>query len=101
MHNCNFSKYINVAKQSRHILGEGYKVGRSILEVDAQILLDGFHSGSFKTLRIINENKRIVDFGKNIGTFFKDGVKIGPTKYGQIINSTTGVHIIQANPVQW
>jgi len=65
-----------------------------------QNLLDGFYNGKYNTLRVIN-NKAIVNFNTNIGTYYQGGNLIGPTKYGIIHFSKAGAHIVPANPIQY
>lgn len=95
------SRSIHAGKQGKHIEGHNnYKPGKSVLEVDAQSLLDDFHEGNFQSSRVINETKTSVNFGKPIGNYVKDGVST-PTSVGTVINSKTGVHIVPANPNQF
>ncbi|MCF2500431.1 DUF6443 domain-containing protein [Dyadobacter chenhuakuii] len=92
------SKVIHWGKQGKHILGHNnLKPGASILQENAQDLLDAFHEGRVVTSQVVNETKTRVDFGKVIGSFVKDGVSL-PTTKGMIINSKTGVHIVPAAP---
>ncbi|WP_308993698.1 polymorphic toxin type 50 domain-containing protein [Mariniflexile litorale] len=96
------SKKIHTGKQGKHIEGHNnYQQGKSILEKDAQSLLDDFHSGNYKSTRIINEAKTSVDFGKPIGKYV-DPVsgKATSTTVGTVINSKTGAHIVPARPNQ-
>ncbi|WP_215234228.1 DUF6443 domain-containing protein [Dyadobacter linearis] len=92
------SKAIHWGKQGKHIIGHNnLKPGASILNVNAQDLLDAFHEGKIVSSQIVNETKTRVDFGKVIGGFVKDGVSM-PTTKGMIINSKTGVHIVPSAP---
>ncbi len=94
-------KNINLGQQGKHIFGHNnYTAGRSILSSDPKALLEGYHSGKFKTLRIFN-NKVIVDFRDNIGIFYNGGNAVGPTRFGTIHYGKTGAHIVPANPVQF
>ncbi len=97
----NVSKSVHIGKQGKHILEHNnFQAGKSILSSKPQTLLDGFHAGKFKTLRTF-DNKVIVDFGSDIGTFYKGGNAIGPTRFGTIHYGKSGAHIVPANPVQF
>jgi RHS repeat-associated protein len=96
----NVGKTIHSGKQGKHIVGHNnYQSGKSILNSDAQSLLDDFHAGNIRSSRVISESKTSVDFGKTIGNYVRDGVST-PTSVGTVINSKTGVHIVPANPIQ-
>ncbi|WP_303840137.1 polymorphic toxin type 50 domain-containing protein [Apibacter mensalis] len=96
----NISKTIHSGKQGKHIVGHNnYEVGRSILEADAQKLLDAVHAGNVKSMRVINESKTSVDFGKVIGSYINPETgKAVSTNVGTVINSKTGAHIVPARP---
>ena len=95
------SKTIHLGKQGKHILGHNnYQVGKSILNSNPKTLLEGFHAGKFKTLRTF-DNKAIIDFGSDIGTFYKGGNAVGPTRFGIIHHGKNGAHIVPANPIQF
>jgi filamentous hemagglutinin len=92
---------INFGQQGKHLLGgKNYISGRSILETDAQTLLDGVKSSKYTILRK-NQNNIIVDFNENIGTFYQNGKAVGPTKYGTVHYGKNGAHIVPANPIQY
>ncbi len=76
-----------------------YKVGKSVLKVDAQQLLDKFHAGEIVNAQTINSSKIRVNFGKIIGNFvdINTGQSI-PTTNTMIIISKTGVHIVPIRP---
>ena len=76
-----------------------YELGRSILEKDAQGLLDDLHAGNIKSVQQVSDVKTRVDFGKVIGQYV-DPVTGGsvPTTNGMVINSNTGVHIVPIRP---
>lgn len=101
VHNCNFSSKINLGQQAKHIIGKSYIEGRSILNIDAQTLLDGLNSGKYNVIRTYSPNKSLVDFGRNIGTYFENGVEIGPSRFGVVVSGKNGVHIYPANPIQY
>ena len=87
--------------QGKHIVGHPkYLEGRSTLDANPQSLLDGVNEGKYKILRS-NQNNVIVDFGKNIGTFFQNGNEIGPTRFGTVHYGKNGAHIVPANPIQY
>jgi len=95
------SKSIHLGKQGKHILGHNnFQVGKSILNSNPKTLLEGFHAGKFKTLRTF-DNKAIIDFGSDIGTFYKGGNAVGPTRFGIIHHGKSGAHIVPANPIQF
>ena len=75
--------------------------GRSVLTSDPAALLQGLHDGSFKILRQPKSGQVIVDFGKPIGEYWSNGVKVGETQFGSVLFGKNGAHIIPANPKQW
>ncbi len=92
----NVSKQIHTGKQGKHIPGhKNRQEGKSILNEDAQSLLDDFHSGRVKSSQKINDIKTRVDFGKEIGEHVQNGVST-PTTKGIIHNSKNGAHIVPA-----
>ncbi|WP_454827606.1 polymorphic toxin type 50 domain-containing protein [Paraburkholderia xenovorans] len=63
------STEIHEGAQGKHIPGHNnYTQGKSILNSDAQALLDRYHAGNVVTSRPINDNKVRVNFGDEIGT---------------------------------
>ena len=96
---------IHMGGQGKHIPGHNnYDPSRSTLTADPQDLLAGVHSGQYPIIRSIprgNSTSNIVDFGRPIGDFKVDGVLVGPTRYGQIVQGKNGAHIIPANPNQY
>jgi RHS repeat-associated protein len=94
---------IHTGSQGKHIVGHNNynpNLGKSILDANSQTLLDGVNLGKYSILRK-NQNNVIVDFGENIGTFFKNGKAVGPTQYGTIHYGNKGAHIVPANPIQY
>ena len=94
---------INVGDQGKHIVGNikyNSELGKSILDADAQTLLNGVNSGRYKILRT-HQNNVIVDFEENIGTFFQNGKAVGPTRFGTVHYGQNGAHIVPANPIQY
>jgi RHS repeat-associated protein len=92
------SKVIHWGKQGKHILGHNnFKLDASVLNANAQELLDAFHEGNIISTQVINEVKTRVDFGKVIGNYVNSGVSM-PTTKGIIINSKSGVHIVPSAP---
>jgi hypothetical protein len=92
---------VNSAKQGKHIPGTPtYRPGSSILEADAHSLMNGLKSGQYKVLRTY-PNRIVVDFGKEIGTFYNNGKAIGKTQYGIVHYGQADTHIVPANPVQY
>jgi hypothetical protein len=71
--------------------------GRSTLnpEIDAQELLNGFHSGQYKPVSTGARGNPVVDFGRPIGTDANTGL---PTQFGTIHSGKNGAHIVPANP---
>ncbi|MFN7879040.1 MAG: polymorphic toxin type 50 domain-containing protein [Sphingobacteriia bacterium] len=95
---------INMDKQGRHLPGHrNYRSedGRSFLIGDAQSLFDQYTSGNTTVVRVINDQKLVVDFGKIIGVYYLDKEPIGETRFGTIHFSKTGAHIVPANPNQF
>ena len=95
-------KVIYEDAQARHIINNSkFRSGRSILKANPKELLSGIKSGKYKVIRIINEDKVIVDFGHEIGLNYHKKQLVGPTKYGRIDFGKKGAHIIPANPEQF
>ncbi|MEO6176386.1 MAG: polymorphic toxin type 50 domain-containing protein [Flavobacterium circumlabens] len=96
--NPNFDK-INIGKQGKHLFEHNnYIGGKSILDLDANSLLDDFHSGNISSMQVINDVKIRVNFGKTIGTYINFDGQAFQTTNGIITGSKTGVHIIPSNP---
>lgn len=96
----NVDKSINWTKQSKHILGESYKEGKSILTYsDPQKLINDFAG---KGQKYFNESglwKEVVDFGEKIGKYLDNGTnKLLDTTRGTIHYGKDGVHIVPAKP---
>lgn len=93
------SKTIHEGKQGKHILGHNnYKNGRSILKLDAQSLLDAYHSNNIESKQKINEYKVRVDFGKVIGICIDSDGNRTSTENGIIHSSKKGAHIVPSKP---
>ncbi|MDR2155321.1 MAG: hypothetical protein LBE78_09900, partial [Burkholderiaceae bacterium] len=75
--------------------------GRSVLTSDPVTLLQGLQDGSFTILRQPKSGQVIVNFGKPIGEYWSNGVKVGETQFGSVLFGKNGAHIIPANPKQW
>jgi filamentous hemagglutinin len=75
--------------------------GRSILASNPETLLQGLQDGSFTILRQPKPGQVIVDFGKPIGEYWSNGVRVGETQFGSVSFGKNGAHIIPANPKQW
>lgn len=103
----NIGKTISGGKQGKHIVGHNnYKVLKndgknpSILNTDAQKLLDDIHSGNFKKSDAINNYKTRVEFDDVIGYYVnKETGEKFETTVGIVINSKDGVHIVPAKPI--
>ncbi|MDT3738235.1 MAG: hypothetical protein RO257_01900 [Candidatus Kapabacteria bacterium] len=52
-------------------------------------------------IRLYSPNKSIIDFGKTVGTYFENGVEIGPSGFGVVVSGKNGVHIYPNNPIQY
>uniref|UniRef100_UPI003AA899F6 polymorphic toxin type 50 domain-containing protein n=1 Tax=Tenacibaculum sp. TaxID=1906242 RepID=UPI003AA899F6 len=104
--NSSVSSKINEGKQGKHIEGHNnYKTqlsnGKqpSILDSDAQNLLDSFKSGDVKGSSVINDVKTRVDFGQTIGRYYNTATKeFVETTNGIIHNSKSGAHIVPSAP---
>lgn len=75
--------------------------GRSVLTENPTELLQRLHDGAFMILRHPKPGQVVVDFGKPIGEYWSNGVKVGETQFGSISFGKNGAHIIPANPNQW
>lgn len=75
--------------------------GRSVLTENPTGLLQRLHDGAFTILRHPKPGQVVVDFGKPIGEYWSNGVKVGETQFGSISFGKNGAHIIPANPNQW
>lgn len=96
-----FPTNLHEGRQGKHIPGHNNynpNAGRSIFHgslAHAQELIDNF--GGTGTWH--GANKEIVIFGEEIGTWVsRDGSKRLPTTRGTIHYSSTGAHIVPANP---
>lgn len=92
-------KHIHADAQGKHVPGHrNYNPNndRSVLHESAEQLLSGVHSGQYKILRMAG-SKPIVDFGRPIGKYGKNGPT---TQYGIIHYGKNGAHIVPANPSQ-
>lgn len=91
-----------MGSQGEHIVGHNNynpNLWKSILDANPQTLLDGVNSGRYSIIRTY-QNKVIVDFEENIGTFFQKGEAVGATRYGTIHYGNKGDHIVPANSIQ-
>lgn len=86
-------------KQVRHI--PPVTDGRSVLTADPSRLLSDVHSGHARILRQPKSGQVIVDFGRPIGQYWKDGRLVGDTNFGSIMYGKNGAHIVPAGPTQW
>lgn len=76
--------------------------GRSILTANPNDLVNQLNQGNFTLLRAVGGNKFIVDFGRDIGFHFQNGVASGASRYGVVIlNSSGQIHVYPANPFQF
>jgi hypothetical protein len=92
------SPTIHAGQQGKHIPGHNNQIpGRSTLNpgVDAQKLLDGVHSGTYKIVSQSARGQPVVDFGRVIGMDAASGL---PTRYGTVHSGKGGAHIVPANP---
>lgn len=88
---------INMRKQERHLLGEGYIEGRSYFTIGAgelQTLVDNLSGTGYPKFRGTSF-REIVDTGKTIGVIlYLDGKTPTPTTWISIHYSKTGVHVV-------
>jgi hypothetical protein len=91
-------KFLN-PRQNHHI--PPVTDGRSVLTADPSELLEGLHDGAFSIMRQPKSGQVSVDFGKTIGEFWSQGVKVGDTQFGSVLYGKKGVHFVPANPKQW
>jgi hypothetical protein len=75
--------------------------GRSVLTANPSDLLQGLHDGAFRILRQPKPGRAVVDFGEPIGEYWRDGAKVGETRFGSVSFGKKGAHIVPANPNQW
>ena len=93
---------IHEGKQGKHIVGHNNFIeNKSELTVDAQELLDDFHSGNVvdaNNIRDDNTQAR-VEFNKVIGIYVNPDTKErSETTIGKVVGSKTGTHIIPMRP---
>ena len=95
----NIPENIHEGQQGKHIEGHNnYQEGKSILETDAQSLLNDFHAGNVESSTILNSNKVTVNFGKIIGKHIGLDGKSTPTSVGIIHHGKKGAHIVPSRP---
>ncbi|MDO4571525.1 MAG: polymorphic toxin type 50 domain-containing protein [Planctomycetia bacterium] len=94
-----FPLTIHDGKQGKHIPGHpNYQKGRSTLSIPLPELQKLVMQYSGTGEKVSNYKER-VDFGKIIGQYMDpDSHVASDTKYGMIIYSKTGVHVVPARP---
>ena len=96
---------LNQGQQNKHIVNSNnYDAtkNRSILssDINPETLIDDIKNNKIEKIRVINENKLKINFGKNIGEVKKyDGSSSQSTTWGIIhIDKNGGAHIVPAFP---
>lgn len=99
------AKNVDLGKQGKHIPGHNNYATEvannrtpSILSGDSQKLLDEFHSGNVVAAQQIDDVKFRVKFNEPIGTWINAAGEEIETSVGIIHNSSSGAHIVPANP---
>jgi len=93
-------KTINTEKQNRHIEGKKGSKGRSLLDIDAQELLDlYFNNGDIKYSNEGRITKECFTHSSIIGRWLRPGtLEYTQTNRGTIHYSNTGAHIVPSQP---
>lgn len=91
---------VDAVKQSRHILGTGYQIGKSILtHPDPQKLINEFAGTGQKLFNQGWLQKEVVDFGQTIGRYIETSTgKALETTRGTIHYGKSGSHLVPAPP---